>query len=107
MRFCGSEFFALLAPNSFDVVEFRAGTTSLVWAIGADGGKMPLFSIISDGYHGTDCEEAAEKSPTIPRRCGQPLPTDLEKQCYPMTHTFHARGFCSESVKHAPMDCTI
>jgi hypothetical protein len=54
--------------------------------------------VIADGYHGTDRREAAEQSPTVPRRCSQPLPADVEKQCYPLTHRFHTRGFRSESV---------
>jgi len=45
MGFCGSEFFALFAPKSFDAAEFRAATALLVWATGADGGKMPSFPL--------------------------------------------------------------
>ena len=84
MRFCGSEFFPLFAPKRFDAAEFRTATALLVWATGADGGKMPSSPLYPMGHHGTNREEAAEKSPTKSRRCGQPLPTDLEKQCYPI-----------------------
>src|SRR4029077_19938746 len=60
--------------------------------------QIRIQSFVGDA-HGT--------TPEFPERAVIALQHAVVVECNPVTHTFHAHGIRSESVKHAPVVCTI